>query len=661
MARNIIFLLVFLLLSPGLAISQVSERVQAIRVFLDSGNPKQAIRTSEILLANSDIQSSERMSLLSLIAEAEVMRAKSRLFDNVAPSVQAIEALLKEFPHSPDAARFRWLRAWLEWKGGSLKKAIANAREVIALDQKKERLRQAWLLMARIHIKQEKYAFARSELLQYGMQADEGSQAQGIGAAWNALVDIGEARHSAAFKSLDHVYHRWPTAISAEPQLFAAYILLLHQYGRDKEALGLAESFTRQFITKKQAPAIRLLRADILAKQKNTIAAAINEYDILADRQAETAVGRKAFMRKLMLQNRDVNEREKLLPVIAAIRKVADRNQLSPLEDEAMLALARLWGRVEDGASRIASAISGENLKSPALHAYAQAATSPEQAISRSAGQEGAARLEKIVSGLLAAGQWMKAVVIWRQFPQLHPPEAQSQTLRFGIARAMRKLLLFDAAEALLDKLYIENKASISGQRAMLELIKLWQERSDSNAVEKIMRWLNTHEFTLFRPEILIVVARIQLAQGHAEAARQTLKSVQSATIALEARADYWKVRAETAEAMSQWHVAAQAWSHYRGSASADSDQGLINQANNLFTAKEYAAALKLYRQMPKQKHDRPWQYYSGVSLLRTGQLTQGTERLQALAGEKDAGAYGALAKLALADQLAGELLGELP
>jgi len=50
-----------------------------------------------------------------------------------------------------------------------------------------------------------------------------------------------------------------------------------------------------------------------------------------------------------------------------------------------------------------------------------------------------------------------------------------------------------------------------------------------------------------------------------------------------------------------------------------------------------------------------------GICQVRTGEIKQGTERLQKLAIATDAGRFASLAKLALADQQAAILLGETP
>jgi len=658
------FLLIMALLAalPGTALGQATGQIQAAITFLHNGNPEQAVITAQRALKKVTLTASERMALLATIAQAETMRATHQHFQNVQSAIQALDAVINEFPDSPDAPQFRWKQAWLWWQAGENRQAITAAREIIAQDQQVANLRRAWLLMARVHLRMKNYAYARSDLLQYGLKVRSHSRQQAIGMAWMAIVDQGESRADAAFKNLHAVYRVWPTVITSESELFGAYIDLLNRHGRKKAALKLANAFIRQYSDEPQSALVRLTRANIHADDGQTIPAAIKEYSILADQQAETTIGRKAFMRKLMLEFRHEQQREKLLPVLMALKKIAAENQLSKIEDEAMLDMARLWTRVSDVN---ADARAGAKHAPPALEAYARAGASLDKHIAEAAKKEGAVWLKTYVSALLEQQQWLKAVTIWRHYPQLRPAIRTSQTLRLGVAHAMRMLMLFDTAEAMLQRLYAENRVSIRGQRIMMERARLWLDRRDADGVKKIMRWLNRHEFSIYRPEMLLIVARMQLARKQPELARQTLVSVSADDIAVESRIDYWKTKAEISEALSEYHHAARAWGQYRQNQGADGKLGLNNQAANLFVAGEYHQARKLYLLAPDDEHDAAWQYHMGVCQLHTGEVKQGTERLQRLAGQSgakgDASRFVSLAKLALADLQAEKLLGANP
>jgi len=655
MLRIFVILITLISALPVTSFALDSERVRTVRIFLNNGNPEQAVRTAEKVLKGQKLTRDERLALLNLIADAEIMRATHKHFDNIALATRAIDAAIKEFPDNPKAASLRWDKAWLHWKAGDNKKAVTAAREIISKDQQPESLRRAWLLMARIHLHQEQFAYARSDLLQHGLQVKRNSRHEAKGMAWMAIVDIGEDRPEVAYRSLQTVYKKWPDVITSEPILFSAYIHLLHENGA-KQTLKMAEKFIQQHISAPEAAAVRLIHASIIA-DNSEIEQAIKEYGILANSQAETSIGRQAFIRKLMLEFRDEQDREKLLPAMVSLKKIADSNQLSIIEDEAMLGLAQFWTRIELAALSAPSTSTSDRNSSPALHAYARAATSADRMIAQRARKEGAAWLKTSLDALLKQQQWLKAVTIWQQYPQLRPDLKTSQELRLNMAHAMRMLMLFEQSEKLLDQLYAMNKATIRGQRTMVELSKLWMDRRDSDGVEKIMRWLNRNEFTIYRPEILAVVARIQLTQKQAQAAHQTLNAVRASDLAPESRSNFWQTKAEVSEALSLWHSAAQAWGHYRKTQGADADLGLRNQAKNLFTAREYMMARKLYMEIAEADRDASWEYYMGICQLQTGEITQGSARLQKLASNKSAGTYASLAKLALADQQADRLL----
>jgi len=654
MFRLLFIIVPLFALLPIQAIAASSDRVQTARIFLGNGDPDQAIRTAEKLLKKQDLSRDEQNELLSLIADAEKIRTTHQHFQQTEAAIHAIESLLHEFPEHPRAAQYRWDRAWLWRQAGNDKQAMTALREIIAKDQQPANLQRAWLMMARIHIGQQHYAYARSDLLQYGLQVAEKSREQATGMAWMAIVDRGEDRSDAAYNNLETVFRRWPAVLNDEPILYSAYITLLYEHGKNNNALALAEDFMRLYIGTDLAADIRLIRADILSENKINTARAIREYGILADAQAETGVGRRAFMRKLMLENRHENERKNLVPVMVALKKVADSNQLSTLEDEAMLDLARLWTRINP------SGLDSTG-HTPALEAYARAAGSMDQRIASVASREGAIWLNSKLKIHLEDQHWLEAVTIWRKYPQLQPAPAESQELKTSIAHAMRMLMLFDASEDILQDLYTRNKTSIRGQQVMVELAKLWMDRQDNDGIKKIMRWLNRNQFSIYRPEMMLIVARIHMNLKQPELARQTLTRVSADDIAMESRESYWLTQAEISAAMNEWHTAASNWQQYRGSPGADPAMGLLNQANALFNASEFSTAHNQYMQIPDGRRDAEWQYHVAICELHTGELKQGSQRLQDLMDNKDAGRFAALARLALADQQAGKLLGEKP
>ena len=657
---RIIFMTILLLSSfPYIAISQGDSASQAARAYLNSGKPEQAIKTAQRVLKNINQSPSDRLNLLNLIAQAEIMRTNSKHFEQINNATQAINVVLQEFPASSEATELRWQLAWIHWKKGNQKQAITAAREIITQDQQANSLRRAWLLMARIHIQSGNFSYARSDLLQYGLQVTHKSRDQAIGMAWMAIIDIGEKRHDIAFKNFNTIYKKWPDLITSEPELFSPYIHLMHQHNDETTTLQMTESFISQYINTPYAAPVRLIYADILAKNSSSIKKAIQEYSILSATQAETMVGRQAFMRKLMLEFKDETKRDKLIPAMVSLKKIATNNQLSIIEDEAVLDLARLWVRLQK--TDISKSSNNDATQYPALQAYARASTSLDNHIANAATEEGMLWMEKSIGQYLTEKQWLKAVTVWRQFPQLRPKNNQSQVLLLGIAHAMRMLMLFDAAEEILNSLYKANQFSIRGESIMLELAKLWMDRQDKTGVKNIMHWLNRHEFSMYRPEMLLIVARMQLAQKHAEQARQTLSSVRPIDMTDASRLSYWQTKAGISESLSRWHSAARAWEKYRQSNNADAAHGLRKQAINLLVAQEFAQAFKLFQQTAEKNHDAEWEYHMGICQMRTGETKQGTERLQRLAANTDAGRFTSLAKLALADKQASILLGETP
>ncbi len=697
MIRYTAILSLLLVVVPLQSWGSAEQAIQAARSYLHNGNPEQAVKTARLTLRRGHLFIDDRYTLLAIVAKAEILRATTQHFERVDDAIQAIDALLKEFPDRQEAAEFRWQRAWLWWKSGKRKQAITAARDIIAQDQQPENLRRAWLLLAKIHISMNKFSYARSDLLQYGLQVRSRSHAQAVGMAWMALVDRGEHRDKVALKSLRAVDRVWPDVVRLEPQIFAAYIELLDRSGDQAATLKLADEFMQHYIDTPYTARIRLMRADIHAMDEATADAAIEEYGILAEKEAETVIGRKAFMRKLMLQFRHEQERKVLLPAMVALKKIADENQLSLIEDEAMLDLARLWVRVLKSSMAKAGAKAGGNkvgvqggrqsvqtrgqqgaqqrvvkkstlsqpvlqsMHYPALQAYSRAALSVDGKIATAAKQEGTAWMKARLLQLLDAQQWLGVVSIWRQYPQLHPSGLQSEELQMGVAHAMRMLMLFDGAEALLKPLYARNRHSVRGERVMLELAHLWLDRHDSDGVKKVTRWLNRHEFSIYRPELLLVVARMHSVQQQPELARRALKAVQPADLTDASKLHYWQTRAEVFESLSAWYQAARSWGQYRKLPAADEVMGLARQADDLFAAQEYAAALKLYRQFSDDKRDAGWRYHTAICQLHTGAVKQAQAALQQLAADAQAGRFATLAKLALADQQAESLLGAQP
>lgn len=641
-----------------MAMAEPSSRVQGVRIFLNQGNPEQAIQTAGKLLATPKLSEEDRLALLELIAEAEEFRTASSHYQDISKAIAAIKTLIKEFPDDIDEAALLWRSAYLYWRKGAEKLAMSTARGLKDRFRDSDDSTKALLLMARIHIDQRKYNFARNDLLQHGIRIDDGSRGQKLGRIWIAVVDFEEFRFKESYIGLDEVYQVSPGIIEAEERLFATYIRLLNRYGRSKDAIPYAEKFLKRYLKGVYVPHIRLLRADMISRQKGVNLDAVRkEYELIAIAEAETTVGKKAFMRKMMLQYRENKDYSALKPVIIALKRIANQNQLSEVESESILHQARLWVRVVRGDADHAP----RQAATAALEDYAKVSSSPFPVLGEQALEEGKQAFVTYIERLIAGEKWMQVVVVWERFPQLRPKDRSASQLQYGVAHALRMLMEYEQAEVLLIRLYQLSSDSVWGHKVMLERARLWLDRGDSDGVERVMEWLSDNEFTLYRPEMLLLAARMQLKKGNASAASQTIVSVAAADVAIEERGGYWKARAHIAENLSRWHVAAHAWRQYGETAGADKSAALMEQANSMFKAGDYRKAEVLYEAVPEEEHTAAWEYRFSICQMNSGKLRQAIERLERLKSDKKAGIYASLAALALAERQADNLLETHP
>ncbi len=638
----------------GLAIAEPSDRVQGVRIFLNQGNPEQAIQTAEKMLASPKLAEMDRLELLKLVAEAEEFRAAASHYQDITKAIRAIDTVLKEFPDSVDQAPLIWRSAWLYWKRGADKLALAAARDLTERFRESRDATKAYLLMARIHIDQARFDSARNDLLQHGLRVKDDSVEQLVGLSWIAVIDYEERRFKQSYAALEKVYLKDADIVESEERLFATYIRMLHRFDRDQEAMNLSDKFLKRYVKGFYVPHVRLLRADMLAHMPDpNLKLVEKEYEKISLVAAETTVGKKAFMRKLMFQYRDSKDYATLKPVIIALKRVASQNQLSEVENESILYQARIWVRVSvadaENTPRQATTV--------ALEDYARVASSPYPELVEQALSEGKSTFQAYIGKLIDDQKWMQTVVIWERFPQLRPSGRSASQLQFGVAHALRMLMEYEQSEEILSQLYEQAAGSVWGHKVMLEQARLWLDRGDADGVNRVMKWLSEHEFTLYRPEMLLIVARMQLKRGSASAASQTMASVSDSDIAIEERDEYWQAQAHIAEKLSRWHVAAHAWRQYGETEGADKVEALIQQANSMFKAKDYAKAEALYEAVPETQQTAEWRYRFSICQMNTGKRTQAIERLEKLKAEKDAGIYASLASLALAERQADQLL----
>jgi len=636
------------------AMAANNQRIEGVHAILENGNPALAITSAHTLLKSNQISNRDRRNLLEMIAKAEEIRTSFRDYSDVSHATRAWASLLKEFPHDKKVAAIRWRIAWLYWRQGKLPDAKRAAEEVIKKHPAAKEVGEAQLLLARIAIKRNRMHAARKYLLQYTLGEEDNKTAQARGLAWLAVVDFSEHRLNVALKGMGKVIRLAPGVIASDAELQSIYIRLLYARGHRDKTMQLAEDFFKKYINTPFAPTIRLIHADLLARKGN-ITKAITEYDKLAVAEAESSVGKKAFMRKLMLQNIKTSDAKSLMPVLAALQRMAAGNQLSYIEIESMLDQAQLWERLSDKLDKAAE---------KSLELYARTAASHDLDFSAIALKKGASLLRQRLKIKIHEKTWLQTVVLWKRFPQLRPHRPRSGERKYGninielgVAHAMRMLMQFPAAEEMLNRLYLQTKNSIEGQRVMLELTQLWLDRGDAGGFSRVMHWLDNHEFTLYRPDMLLVAASMQLAEGKISAASQTLHAVSPEDLAMEARAAYWRTEAHIDEALSRWHLAAKAWENYARYNESTPGRILMRQANALFKAEEFSAAEKAYLAIPKKIRLGEWQYRMGLVEYHNGKWKQAEERLQRLAEDKDAGEYVNMAKLELAEKRARALL----
>lgn len=637
---------------------QASNRVHGVRVFLNNGDPDQAILTAQSLLDTPDVSRDERFSLLSLIAYAEEMRAQAKHYEYVKKAIEALKNLEKAFPQRVKKAPLHWRMIWLHWKHGDDKAALRMSSNLRSDYPDRPEAMQAAMLMARIYIQQHKYDEARSNLMRYGLGANKGSREEALTQAWIAVVDVAEKRYSTAVDQFNRVYRHFPDVIKDDERVFSVYIQALDHVGLHADALAKADVFLSTYLEGDALVKIRLLRADLWVLLKKAPQARIErEYNVLSETQAETSIGKQAFMRKLMLVHAESQSYYALKPVIIALKRIADRNQLSPVENEALYDLGILWERLSQSDPEHApkqSATAG-------LDAFARVANSDISDFRKASHRMGTALFNQRLNVAAAENQWEKEVALWERYPRLRENDDVVKERAFDVAHALRMLMDYQQSEALLNKLYKDAGDTVWGQKIMLERANLWMDRGDADGVGRILAWLDAHQYTLYRPEMLLLVAQMQLTEGNPTVASQSLVGVSVDDVAKEDRQRYWQINADINEALNHWHVAAKAWRKYGQSEGADVGVALIREADALFRAQSYKAALERYKRVKKEKQDAAWQYHVAMCQLKTGEDAVALSKLEMLTQNKDAGIYASLASMELADRKARDILQARP
>jgi len=635
--------------------AKVDTEIKRIQTLIQHGYPDKAVIEAKRALSHRKVRNTTRFQLLGLIADAEYIHASASFFDDIDAAVEANKAVLQEFPQRSDGARIRWRIVKLYWKNRQVDAALAATQKLRSIHGHSKESHLSWLVDAQINYHLRRYSKSRSALLQFSLQS-RGKKEQAQQLAWTGMIDIKEDRFKQAIKGFDHAFRVDQSVIRSNPELFAEYIMLLSKLNRNALAMQYSNDFLASYSDTKLRPKVRLMRADLLVKDPNNHGdEAMREYMNLSEQHAETTLGRQAFMRKVMLHIKTKDDFQSLKPALVAFKKLARHFQMSIIEDEATLNQAILWARLAKSKADDTPAGSID----AALENFAKATAGTSQAIRNQAITKGQAIFEGYLKILLDKNNILQSVALWKRYPTLRD-KVPDQT-KFKIAHAMRLLTQYDQAEKLLNRLYLRHSGTLRGQQIKLEQARLWLDNKNPKGIDHINRWLSEHEFTIYRPELLLLVAQIQLSTQRFDAAFQTIVQISPDDLIQALRPDYWKLRANIAEARKRWHVASHAWKQFGLNNPNNKALALRRRALALFKAEDYAAAEPLWLRIPEVDQDPGSRYYLNMSRYHNGKWQQALKELRLLAKEKTAGIYSALASLALAEHEANEILRENP
>ncbi|MDX8412854.1 MAG: hypothetical protein R8J85_02095 [Mariprofundales bacterium] len=652
-------LLMLLMLPPTItdaAPAKTDEDVKRIQTLIQHGYPDKAVTEAKRTLSRKKVRNTTRFQLLGLIADAEYIHASASFFDNIDAAVEANKALLQEFPQRSDGARIRWRIVKLYWKNRQVDAALAATQKLRSIHGHSKESHLSWLVDAQINYHLGRYSKARSALLQFSLQS-HGKKEQAQQLVWTGMIDIKEDRFKQAIKGFNNSFRVDQSVIRSNPELFAEYIILLSKLNHNALAMQYSNDFLASYSDTKSRPKVRLMRADLLSKETDNHGdeEAMREYMNLSEQHAETTLGRQAFMRKVMLQIKTKDDFQSLKPALVAFKKLARHFQMSIIEDEATLNQAILWARLAKSKADDAPAGSID----AALENFAKATAGTSQEIRIKAITKGQAIFEEYLKILLDKNKLLQSVALWKRYPTLRD-KVHDQT-KFKIAHAMRLLTQYDQAEKLLNRLYLRHSGTLRGQQIKLEQARLWLDTKNPKGIDHINRWLSEHEFTIYRPELLLLVAQMQLSTQRFDAAFQTIVQISPDDLIQGLRPDYWKLRANIAEARKRWHVASHAWKQFGLNNLDNKALALRRRALALFKAEDYAAAEPLWLRIPEVDQDPGWRYYLNMSRYHNGKWQQALKELRLLEKDKKAGIYNALASLALAEHEANQILKENP
>lgn len=636
-----------------------SSAKQDIGTLIQNGYYDPAIRLIRAKLARKPLTEQARFVLLRSLAIAKEKQALAGFRVDTTSVIQSYATLRREFPSKFSEAALLWKTAWLNWQNEKFEEADTAAQKLLAAHARSVEASKAALLHAHFLIKRGRLLAARNILLRYfGLNANISNHEQRKGLALLAVIDEsegGKRGKKQAYRTMQKIIAKDSSVIKGDPFVYASYIRLLDRFSTQKEVLRHADAFVKRYITTAEASAVRLLQADALDGLGQTERAE-TIYGILGNSYPDRSSGKKAFIRKLMIDAR--LHPDKLNETLILLEGVARTNQLSDIEAESWLDQARLLTKK---VKLEAKSKTQNSILERALENYALVAASEYPVFAVSARKEGKILLSKQLHILLQQKAWLQVVVLWRRFPQLRP--SKNAKLAFSIAQAYIQLMDFSNAETLLDKLYLQSMGSIRGQRIILEKARLWVDRGDVDAAEKILLWLSRHEETLYRPGMLLIAANAQIKAGKASEAKQTLAGINAMDLMPALNHTYWLTRAKISTQLQRWHAAAKAWRHLSDSSSGDDKQrALYGEVHALIQGMDYQGALNVLPSIPIAARTPTWRFYVGLSAYRTGQKKRAEEQLNLLRNEGEkAPAYSLLARYMLDASKIDDLEGLLP
>ncbi|MDX8381805.1 MAG: tetratricopeptide repeat protein [Ghiorsea sp.] len=630
-----------------------SANVEAIQTYLNQGQPEQAISTAHLLLSSNNLDPKDRKPLLELVLDGQLMIVKAQHYDDVSPAILAIQTLIKEFPEQVNEPKLIWSMIELYWNQNKLDDAQANILDLQNRFPSSPESTKSWLMLGKIHFIYKDYASARNSFLRYSIHYPNNSSESREVRMWSALTNYEEKSYAPALKTLNTIFNQEPELITTEDSIYSRYIQLLRIQKQYDQALIQSKNFLSIYKTSMHTPEIRLLQADLqLLQGTATKKKIIKAYNLLAESKADTIIGRQAFMRQMMLHLETKKSYRDTKPAIIALKRIANENQMSVIEDEAFLHEARLWHKV----ATFDAKNSPKKAVEAALEDFHHASKSFDENIAQQAKAEGKKAFLQHLQRFIQQQSWQKVTSLWKKFKQFQSKDHASNQIRFDVAHGFRVLFQFSAAETMLKQLRHASGDSVWGEKVILEQAKLWADRNDREGIHKIMQWLDKHEYTIYKPELLLVVAQMQMRNNEASQASHTLELIEANHLANEAKASYWQTKAKVDEVLQRWHMAAQAWENYAGLIK-ETDLAHINEAHARFKAGEYPKAELLYSKTPESLQQPVWAYRYSICQLKNGKWKEASERLTKLKDNPDAGIYGSMAALTIAERETKRLL----